>query len=83
VPDRNDDDEQHLVFDRIDYAIPSHSDAISVICSGELLAAVGPRIVAEPADRRHDSLSVLLGVDRLDLLGRGRFDEALISCHAA
>jgi hypothetical protein len=83
VPDPNYDDEQLLVFDRINHSISSHSDAIPVVFSSELLAALGARIVAEPADRRHDSLSVLLGADRLDFLGRGRFDEDLISSHAA
>jgi hypothetical protein len=83
MPDPDHDDEQLPVPDGVDDSIPAHSDTIPSVLSSELLTTRRPRIIGQRTDADHDALTVLFGVNGLNLLGRGRLDEDPIACHAA
>jgi hypothetical protein len=83
MPDPDHDDEQLPVPDGVDDSIPAHPDTVPIALPGRLLATRWPRIIGQRTDAGHDVLTVLLFVNGLDLLGRGRLDKDLISSHAA
>jgi hypothetical protein len=83
MPDPDDEDHQLRVPDRVDDPIPAHSNAVPIVFASELLATGRSGIIGQQTDAVNDALTILLLVNGLDLLGRGRLDQDPISCHAA
>ena len=83
MPDFDDEDDQLRVTDLVDDPIPADSDAVPIVLAGELFATGRPGIVGQRTDAGDDALTVLLLVNGLELLGRGRLDQDPITCHAA
>jgi hypothetical protein len=82
VRNLHDENEQFVVGDGVQNSVPPHTDAVTVALPRKLLAPDWPRIVRERENTRNDALPVLLLVNGLDLLGRGRLDQNPIACHA-
>ena len=85
LPVRNSDDEnqQFVIGHRVDNSKPADPDAVPVAAPCKLVASRRTGFVGQGTNPRDDALSVSLLVNGLDLLGRGRLDENLITCHAA
>ena len=83
MPDPDDEDHQLRVPDRVDDSIPARSHAVPIVVASELFATGRPWNIGQRTDAGDDALTILLLVNGLDLLGRGRLDQDPISCHAA
>ena len=82
VRNSHDENEQFAVGDGVQNSVSPDTDAVTVALSSKLLAPNWPRLVREPENARNDALPILLLVNGLDLLGRGRLDQNPIACHA-
>ena len=83
MTDTDDDNEQLLVSYRGDDSKSANSHTIPALLSCKFFAASRPRVVPQRVNPRDDALTVLLLINGLDLLGRGRLDQDLIFFHAA
>lgn len=83
VPDLENLDRTRTVVDQVDDSVRPLADAIALVRSGKLLAAVWPRIRAESGDPGDDSGPDSPRRDGRELLGSGRLDEDPIARHAA
>jgi hypothetical protein len=74
VPDPNDEDEEFRICDRVKNSIPPSTNPISILLARQFLAPGRPGISGQRSNAGHDALAVLLLINGLDLLGRGRLE---------
>ena len=70
------------ISDRVDNPISANANSIAIALPRQLLAPDWAWLPGQRQNTRHDALPVLLLVNGLDLLGRGRLDQDPITCHA-
>ena len=80
--DPDDEDYEGLVFDRVDDAILTLADSVSVLAS-QLFASRRTWVIGERMDALHDPLAKPFLRDRLDLADCRWLDLDAISCHCA